>query len=103
MRLLILNDDTHGDRFCFEDGERYDLEGFLEVACASHDDWPFRRAFLPDIYDYFQTIHPDFNESDVTQCVENMFDNLMWHPNITIGVYKLAFDDMWNCAGEAYL
>ena len=99
MRLLIMNDDTHDDRFCFENGETHNLELAIAELCNPHPDLIlFKTATLPDIEFKFSELHPDFTNEDVESCVENLFDNIMWNPNVDPVVYLAAFNEIWEMA-----
>lgn len=99
QRILIMNDDTHDDRFCFENGDRGTVEDALSVLMPAHsEDYEWQRAYLPDIEEAFARFHPDFDADDVGQCVENMFNNIMWDSGVDPENYTASFNEVWELA-----
>lgn len=96
-----MNDDNHDDRYCFEDGSRGDFQDVLSVLAPAHtENYEWQTAYLPDIEEKFAELHPDFDADDVEQCVENMFDNIMWDRCVDPENYTDSFNEVWELASQ---
>lgn len=99
MKILIANDDTHEDRYCFENGNSGDIEELLHTLAPAHfENYEWKKIHITDVEDLILEKNPNFNVDEVETYINNMFDIIMWEKHDNILEYWNAFNELWELA-----
>ena len=101
MRILILNDDNHENKYCFENGVRADAFEVLEVLAPAHTvNYDYNLLYLTDAQDKVNEskFYSAEEEEENNDRMVELFNVVMWDDVVDYECYIAVFNELWELA-----